>query len=203
MLYLGVSDNHDSQLKIIQALTRKFKLDPNIQLEKVAQLCPFNYTGADFYARSEEPTLKAMTRKAEEIDTKIGESPSSFGVSVADQVSLAADMNIRPPYSTGFALTPQYYLAELATPSEIEVVVSQLDFEAALAELVPSVSTAEMLHYKVIQSRFSGETMNSDEKTTQKQLEMPLPVANGRSGGASDEEEFMPQRKDKGKGRAD
>lgn len=77
MLYLGVSDNHDSQLKIIQALTRKFKLDPNIQLEKVAQLCPFNYTGADFYALCSDAMLKAMTRKAEEIDTKIGASSSS------------------------------------------------------------------------------------------------------------------------------
>lgn len=124
-----------------------------------------------------------------------------FAVSFTDQVLLAADMNTRPPYSTGLALTPQYYLAELATPSEIEVLVSQLDFEAALSELVPSVSTAEMLHYKVIQGRFSGETMNSDEKMAQKQLEMPLP--NGVAGGESDEEEFVPQRKDKGKGRAE
>lgn len=74
MLYLGVSDNHDSQLKIIQALTRKFKLDPGIRLEDVAALCPFNYTGADFYALCSDAMLKAMTRKAEEIDSTIGES---------------------------------------------------------------------------------------------------------------------------------
>lgn len=73
MLYLGVSDNHDSQLKIIQALTRKFKLDPNIRLEDVAALCPFNYTGADFYALCSDAMLKAMTRKAEEVDATIGE----------------------------------------------------------------------------------------------------------------------------------
>lgn len=46
-----------------------------------------------------------------------------------------ADLNSRPPYSTGTLLTPQYYLAELATPAEIEVLVSQRDFEAALAEV--------------------------------------------------------------------
>lgn len=73
MLYLGVSDNHDSQLKIIQALTRKFKLDPDTRLENVAALCPFNYTGADFYALCSDAMLKAMTRKAEDIDRTIGE----------------------------------------------------------------------------------------------------------------------------------
>lgn len=73
MLYLGVSDNHDSQLKIIQALTRKFKLDPNTRLEDVAALCPSNYTGADFYALCSDAMLKAMTRKAEDIDRTIGE----------------------------------------------------------------------------------------------------------------------------------
>lgn len=72
MLYLGVSDNHDSQLKIIQALTRKFKLDPDIRLEDVARICPFNYTGADFYALCSDAMLKAMTRVAEAVDAKIG-----------------------------------------------------------------------------------------------------------------------------------
>lgn len=76
MLYLGVSDNHDSQLKIIQALTRKFKLDPSIRLEDVASICPFNYTGADFYALCSDAMLKAMTRVAEAVDTKIGASLS-------------------------------------------------------------------------------------------------------------------------------
>ena len=78
MLYLSVSDTHDAQLKIIQALTRKFKLDPDIRLENVAQLCPLNLTGADFYALCSDAMLKAMTRKAEEIDAKIGPYPSSL-----------------------------------------------------------------------------------------------------------------------------
>lgn len=74
MLYLGVSDTHDAQLKIIEALTRKFKLHPDLRLETIANQCPFNYTGADFYALCSDAMLKAMTRKAEEIDVAIGES---------------------------------------------------------------------------------------------------------------------------------
>lgn len=124
-------------------------------------------------------------------------------------IDSAAEINSRPPHSTGAKLTPQYYLAEIATPAEIEVLVSQVDFELSLGELVPSVSKAEMLHYKVVQQRFSGETMNSDEKMQQKQLEMPRGPAGafangGMSGDADGDADGVPimGRKDKGKGRA-
>lgn len=72
MLYLGVSDNHEAQLRIIQALTRKFKLHPSTDLRQVAEQCPFNYTGADFYALCSDAMLKAMTRQASEVDERIG-----------------------------------------------------------------------------------------------------------------------------------
>lgn len=78
-------------------------------------------------------------------------------------------MNSRPPYTEGTpALTPQYYLAELATPAEVAVLVSQQDFQDALAELVPSVSQAEMQHYARVQQQFSGATMNSGDKLEEK-----------------------------------
>ncbi|GAA5930797.1 AAA family ATPase peroxin 6 [Sporobolomyces koalae] len=152
MLYLGISETHEAQLRIIEALTRKFKLEPGIKLERVAEQCPFNYTGADFYALCSDAMLKAMSRKAEEVDARI------------------ADLNSRPPYSTGQTalLTPQYYLAELATPTEIEVLVGQQDFEAALAELIPSVSPQELSHYKQVRAKFATETMNSDDKMEKK-----------------------------------
>lgn len=73
MLYLGVSDTHDAQLKIIEALTRKFKLEPECDLAAIAAQCPFNYTGADFYALCSDALLKAMSRKAEAVDARIGE----------------------------------------------------------------------------------------------------------------------------------
>lgn len=73
MLYLGVSDTHSAQLNILQALTRKFKLDPELDLNDIAQQCPFNYTGADFYALCSDAMLKSMSRKASEIDAQIGQ----------------------------------------------------------------------------------------------------------------------------------
>jgi peroxin-6 len=72
MLYLGVSDTHEAQLNILEALTRKFRLDSDLDLRKVAELCPFNYTGADFYALCSDAMLNAMSRKAMTLETKIG-----------------------------------------------------------------------------------------------------------------------------------
>ena len=72
MLYLGVSDTHLAQLRILQALTRKFRLDPALDLENVARDCSLNLTGADFYALCADALLKAMSRTAQEIDARIG-----------------------------------------------------------------------------------------------------------------------------------
>ena len=73
-----------------------------------------------------------------------------------------AKLNLSPPPDSPhpYPLTPQYYLGELATPAETEVLVSEEDFSAALRELVPSVSQEEMEHYARIQQRFSNETFS-------------------------------------------
>ncbi|KAL1722738.1 P-loop containing nucleoside triphosphate hydrolase protein [Schizophyllum commune] len=140
MLYLGVSDTHEAQLRILEALTRKFKLDPTLDLRAIAEKCPFNYTGADFYALCSDAMLNAMSRKAEELEDVIG---------------MGFDIYLGPLPDHPYPLTPQYYLAELASSKEIEVLVREEDFEVALRNLVPSVSQAEMEHYREVQKRFS------------------------------------------------
>lgn len=72
MIYLGVSDTHQAQYDILEALTRKFRLDPHFDLRAFADLCPFNYTGADFYALCADALLNAMSRKVEELEAKLG-----------------------------------------------------------------------------------------------------------------------------------
>ena len=82
MLYLGISDTHEAQLKILEALTRKFRLDPKLDLKDIADRCPFNYTGADFYALCSDAMLNAMSRKAEELEEVIGMDFDVYLVSV-------------------------------------------------------------------------------------------------------------------------
>lgn len=155
MLYLGVSDTHDAQFKILEALTRKFRLHPDLNLRSVAEQCPFNFTGADFYALCSDAMLKAMTRKASEVDIKIGKYLCSPGLVLINLVLVAA-LNSQPPQEDHpYPITPQYYLAKMVTDGETDVVVAFEDFENALRELVPSVSRIEMEHYRSVQARFT------------------------------------------------
>lgn len=66
-----------------------------------------------------------------------------------------------PPYVHPHPITPQYYLAEMASDAETDVLVSEADFLAALGELVPSVSSSEMEHYAMVQQRFAKDTINA------------------------------------------
>ena len=114
MLYLGVSDTHDKQLTILEALTRKFTLDESLSLRRVAEALPFTYTGADLYALCSDAMLKAITRKASAVDEKIKHLPNG-------------------PVSTA------HFFDHYATDSDIEVIVTEQDFLAAQSELVSSV----------------------------------------------------------------
>ena len=58
-------------------------------------------------------------------------------------------------------MTVEYYLAELASPEDMAVYVSQEDFDRSLDSLVPSVSQAEMERYRQIQKRFSQESVDN------------------------------------------
>lgn len=141
LLYLSVAETHDAQRNILQALTRKFALAEDVgDLSVIAEQCPFNLTGADFYALCSDAMLKAMTERAAAIDA-----------TVARLEEQRTDAHAHWPHP----LTPQYYLSELAQPSEVHVQVSRAHFEQALAELTPSVSPEEMAHYREVQKKFS------------------------------------------------
>lgn len=71
LLYLGVSEDNESQLRILSALTRKFNLGEDFQLESVIEKCPFTLTGADFYALSSDAMLNAVKRKIQELETDL------------------------------------------------------------------------------------------------------------------------------------
>ena len=114
MLYLGVSDTHEKQLTILEALTRKFNLDSSVSLRRIAGGLPFTYTGADLYALCSDAMLKAVTRQAAIVDAKIKTLPGG-------------------PFSTAF------FFDHFATKEDTAVLVTEDDFSAAQGELVSSV----------------------------------------------------------------
>ncbi|PNS15889.1 hypothetical protein CAC42_7995 [Sphaceloma murrayae] len=140
MLYLGVSDTHEKQARILEALTRKFSLSPDVNLNAVASRLPFTYTGADLYALCSDAMLKAVTRSARLVDDKIA------SLNASRQTSIPA----KP------ALTVAQFFDHHATDADLDVLVTETDFADANAELVPSVSSEELGHYERVRKEFEG-----------------------------------------------
>ncbi|KAI8085978.1 P-loop containing nucleoside triphosphate hydrolase protein [Halteromyces radiatus] len=176
LLYLGVSQDHESQLRIIEALTRKFRLHPELDLARVAEKCPFHYTGADFYALCTDAMLKAMTRVAQTIEERVK----------------TINKEREQPISS------QYFLSHMATPDDIMVQVEEVDFVRALEELVPSVSATELAHYSKVREKF--EKVQDEEEEKQKVEERELLEQINQQKIQPPKEQ--PSKKSKGKGKA-
>ncbi|KAG7195835.1 peroxisomal assembly protein [Scheffersomyces spartinae] len=134
MLYLGISDTDEKQFKILEALTRKFKLDDDVDLMEIARTCSFTFTGADFYALCSDSMLNAMTRIAGEVDTKFNQ----YNNGKTEPVSI------------------RWWFDNVSTPDDISVVVKQEDFVKAKDALIPSVSAEELQHYLRVKENFEG-----------------------------------------------
>lgn len=138
MLYLGISDTDEKQAKILEALTRKFKLADDVDLHKIARGCSFTFTGADFYALCLDLMLNAMTRSANDVDKRIkalNEERKQQGLS---------------------EVSTRWWFDNVATPADTDVVVTMEDFLKAQSELSPSVSAEELQHYLRVRENFEG-----------------------------------------------
>ncbi|KAI7235594.1 AAA-domain-containing protein [Hortaea werneckii] len=177
MLYLGISDTHEKQATILQALTRKFNLDPSLSLARVSETLPFTFTGADLYALCSDAMLKAVTRSARAVDDKLAAINTERLSKGQSKASVA------------------YYFDHYATDEDTDVLVTQDDFMLAKKELVPSVSVDELKHYERVRNTFEGSTKKDDNQTaTDSQpdgtsSDAPIPMSRGQL------KEFMKQAK--------
>lgn len=135
MLYLGVSKDHDAQLDILKALTRKFKLHPDIDLPAIASQCPLTYTGADFYALCADTILHALSRKVSLLESERNH------------------LNTLPKFQH-HPISCQFYISEMVSETDLEVIICMEDFMDALNELTPSVNDEELVYYSGIQNRW-------------------------------------------------
>lgn len=69
LVYLGVNDDAKAREKILQAITRKFQLAPDVDLEAVAKKCPGHLTGADLYSLCSDAMLTALRKKIHLLET--------------------------------------------------------------------------------------------------------------------------------------
>ncbi|KAI8832389.1 P-loop containing nucleoside triphosphate hydrolase protein [Chytriomyces cf. hyalinus JEL632] len=136
MLYLGVSEEKQKQVSVMQALTRKFILDPELRLERVAEKAPPHLTGADLYALCSDAMLKAMSRTIRVVDEKILEHNEMRTKEGKPLLSMTD------------------YLETAVDPKYKSVVVNEKDFLVALEELKPSLTPADLAHYAELQGKF-------------------------------------------------
>lgn len=132
LMYLGIADTNEKQAKILEALTRKFSLDSNINLLKIAELCPFNYTGADFYALCTDAMMNAIKRTVDSVDSSIAQHNKNY----SENISISR------------------WFEKHASPSDYDVIVTQNDFILAQSRLISSISQEELEHYLQVRNLF-------------------------------------------------
>ncbi|OAG09151.1 peroxisomal biogenesis factor 6 [Paraphaeosphaeria sporulosa] len=163
MLYLGVSDTHEKQQTILEALSRKFTLHPDLSLARVASTLPFTYTGADMYALCSDAMLKAITRQARAVDEKVTAISNSRGTPI----------------------TTAYFFDHLATEEDTAVMVMEDDFIEAHRELVPSVSADELKHYERVRKTFEGTGKKDESSRPSQNGTAPSPTSSKGKGKAA------------------
>ena len=62
LLYVGIAQRPQDKLKVLQALTRKFKLAPDVALGEIAAACAPTLTGADLYALCADAWMAGLHR---------------------------------------------------------------------------------------------------------------------------------------------
>ncbi|XP_076190948.1 peroxisome biogenesis factor 6 [Aptenodytes patagonicus] len=90
LVYVGINEDRESQLQVLSAITRKFKLDPSVNLTTVLEKCPAQLTGADIYALCSDAMMCAVKRKVEWIEEGLDTESSALILTMEDFLQAAA-----------------------------------------------------------------------------------------------------------------
>ncbi|KAM6137982.1 LOW QUALITY PROTEIN: peroxisome biogenesis factor 6 [Phoenicopterus ruber ruber] len=90
LVYVGINEDRESQLQVLSAVTRKFKLDPSVNLTTILEKCPAQLTGADIYALCSDAMMCAVKRKVEWIEEGLDTESSALILTMEDFLQAAA-----------------------------------------------------------------------------------------------------------------
>ena len=136
LIYLGISQDREAQMKILKAITRKYVHDESVDFDKLLEQCGDRFTGADFAGLCSGAMAFALKRRVEGLQKDIAERNES----------IAEDYK---------KWTPRKLLNELSE-EELTVRVSMEDYLKSLQTTVPSVSAEELEHYEQLRQKFSS-----------------------------------------------
>ena len=152
LLYLGIATDREAQMKVMSALTRKFTLSSDVNLNAVLEKCPLTFTGADFYALCSTALANSIQDKVMQFEAHIG---TSFVQETVDSnIYCTEQVNMEDCYSSS-PLTAAALLQSLSD-EDLKAPVCQRHFIQALSSIVPSVSAAELSHYERLRDQFAS-----------------------------------------------
>ncbi|XP_028903299.1 peroxisome biogenesis factor 6 [Ornithorhynchus anatinus] len=92
LLFVGVNEDRGSQLRVLSAITRKFKLEPSVCLASVLDRCPAQLTGADLYALCSDAMTAALRRRVHDVENGLPAEGSALLLTMADLLQAAAQL---------------------------------------------------------------------------------------------------------------
>ncbi|NXX52831.1 PEX6 factor, partial [Scopus umbretta] len=90
LVYVGINEDRESQLQVLSTITRKFKLDPSVNLTTILEKCLAQLTGADIYALCSDAMMCAVKRKVEWIEEGLDTESSALILTMEDFLQAAA-----------------------------------------------------------------------------------------------------------------
>ncbi|XP_006860531.1 PREDICTED: peroxisome assembly factor 2 isoform X2 [Chrysochloris asiatica] len=98
LVFVGVSEDRASQLRVLSAITRKFKLEPSVSLVSVLDHCPPQLTGADLYSLCSDAMTAALKRRVRDLEAGL-ELGSSSALLLTMEDLLQAATRLQPSIS--------------------------------------------------------------------------------------------------------
>ncbi|KAF6115456.1 peroxisomal biogenesis factor 6 [Phyllostomus discolor] len=97
LVFVGVSEDRASQLRVLSAITRKFKLESSVSLVNVLDHCPPQLTGADLYSLCSDAMTAALKRRVQDLEK--GLEPGSSVLLLTMEDLLQAATRLQPSVS--------------------------------------------------------------------------------------------------------
>ena len=128
MIYLGVVDNKEEQIKVLEAVTKDYKL--NFDIKELCDILGFNYTGADYKSLSSKTVTIAIQRRIEYLEKTYKNKTDTNWLN---------------------KLTKEQIFGN----EEGILYLTKEDFVLAIKQLTPSVSKQDIKHYEQLRDKYT------------------------------------------------
>ncbi|XP_036104924.1 peroxisome biogenesis factor 6 isoform X2 [Molossus molossus] len=92
LVFVGVNEDRASQLRVLSAITRKFKLEPSVSLVNVLDHCPPQLTGADLYSLCSDAMTAALKRRVRDLEEGLEPESSALLLTMEDLLQAATQL---------------------------------------------------------------------------------------------------------------